>query len=289
MNGSYDLGLVALSVLVAMLASYGALDFASRVALAPRNSSRVWVALGGCVMGFGIWSMHFIGMLAFSLPTRLAYDPALTAASLGIAILTSGFALAIVGYLAVMGRSEIDFAVLAAGGVLMGAGICAMHYTGMAAMRMTPPIIYAPLPYAASMVIAVVASIAALWLSFRQLSEPAGRNGVGHCRHALHGHGRGPVCTQCRLCGGGFVNIDQQPVGLCHRVQRPADCWSHAGRTVGGCPVRRERRSGRLETVRGHQQEVVPVVVEGAATVVRRGNGVGAVDQMKLAPDAPGG
>jgi diguanylate cyclase len=178
MNGSYDLGLVALSVLVAMLASYGALDFASRVALAPRNSSRVWVALGGCVMGFGIWSMHFIGMLAFSLPTRLAYDPALTAASLGIAILTSGFALAIVGYLAVMGRSEIDFAVLAAGGVLMGAGICAMHYTGMAAMRMTPPIIYAPLPYAASMVIAVVASIAALWLSFRQLSEPAGRRAI---------------------------------------------------------------------------------------------------------------
>lgn len=178
MQSSYDVILVLLSVLVAMLASYCALDCAGRVVSAEGRVARIWLVFGAFAMGIGIWSMHFIGMLAFSLPTRLAYDPALTAASLGIAVVTAGFALGIVGYLAVINRTEVDVAVLAAGGVLMGAGICGMHYTGMAAMQMTPPIIYAPLPYAASMVIAVVASAAALWLSFRQLSEPAGRRVV---------------------------------------------------------------------------------------------------------------
>jgi len=110
--------------------------------------------------------MHFIGMLAFSLPIPLAYDPKLTLASLGIAIVTSGIALAVVAQLALVHEDEVDLPILVAGGVIMGAGICGMHYTGMAAMRMLPPIQYTPALFALSMVIAVSASLVALWLAF---------------------------------------------------------------------------------------------------------------------------
>ncbi|MGH9809604.1 MAG: MHYT domain-containing protein, partial [Terriglobia bacterium] len=80
-------------------------------------------------MGIGIWSMHFIGMLAFSVPIPLRYNVLVTLASLAIAVLTSGFALGIAG------RRDLSLSRLAVGSVIMGAGICAMHYTGMAALR----------------------------------------------------------------------------------------------------------------------------------------------------------
>jgi NO-binding membrane sensor protein with MHYT domain len=72
--GSYSPTLVAMSVLVAMMASYSALDFAGRVAFSTGRATRLWLVGGALAMGAGIWSMHFIGMLAFSLPVPLAYD-----------------------------------------------------------------------------------------------------------------------------------------------------------------------------------------------------------------------
>jgi NO-binding membrane sensor protein with MHYT domain len=128
--------------------------------------ARFWLLGGALAMGFGIWSMHFVAMLAFSLPVPLAYDPAITMASLVIAIATSGTALAVVAQLATVSETEIDIPILVAGGVIMGAGICGMHYTGMAAMRMTPPIQYTPYLFGLSMLIAVTASLVALWLAF---------------------------------------------------------------------------------------------------------------------------
>lgn len=171
MRGSYDLQLVLLSVLVAIAASYAALYLARRVTSATGGLALAWLLGGALAMGAGIWSMHFIGMLAFKLPIRMAYDPFLTAMSMLIAIVTSGFALAIVSRLAVISRTEVDPPVLIAGGVIMGAGICGMHYTGMAAMRMAPPIEYDPLLFTASMAIAVGASIAAVWLAFTLREE----------------------------------------------------------------------------------------------------------------------
>ena len=165
MQGTYDLGLVLTSILVATVASYAALSLAARVSAAG-SRARLWLLGGAAAMGFGIWSMHFIGMLAFSLPIPLAYDPAITLASLVIAIVTSGIALSVVAQMAMVSEAEIDVPILAAGGVIMGAGICGMHYTGMAAMRMSPPIQYTPLLFATSMVIAVTASLVALWLAF---------------------------------------------------------------------------------------------------------------------------
>jgi diguanylate cyclase len=171
LRGAYDLQLVLLSVIVAMAASYAALDLARRVTASEGWPARAWLVGGAFAMGAGIWSMHFIGMLAFKLPIRMAYDPLLTIMSMVIAVVTSGFALAIVSRLAIISRTEIDVPVLIAGGVIMGAGICGMHYTGMAAMRMDPPIEYSPGLFIASMAIAVTASVVAVWLSFTLRTE----------------------------------------------------------------------------------------------------------------------
>ncbi|GAB2902375.1 EAL domain-containing protein [Paraburkholderia jirisanensis] len=160
MLSSYNPALVALSIAVATLASYTALDLAGRISLlaAARQRHR-WLAGGAAAMGVGIWSMHFIGMLAFSLPIPLGYDLPITGASLGIAIVVSYFALAVVTQRALTPRR------LVGGGILMGFGIAGMHYCGMAAMRMTPALHYHPGLFAASLAIAIGASLAALWIA----------------------------------------------------------------------------------------------------------------------------
>jgi NO-binding membrane sensor protein with MHYT domain len=161
MHGAYNPWLVTLSVIVAILVSYTALRLAERVAGAERRAGRLWLLGGAVSMGIGIWSMHFIGMLAFSVAIQLRYNVLITLASLVIAMLTSGFALAI------SSRSDLSLPRLAAGSIFMGAGICGMHYTGMAAIQIMPVIRYSPLLVAASIAIAVGASFAALWLFFR--------------------------------------------------------------------------------------------------------------------------
>lgn len=111
-------------------------------------------------MGVGIWSMHFIGMLALSLPIPMGYDPSITLLSLLIAIGSSAFALWTVC------RVELSWSRLTVGAVLMGSGISAMHYTGMAAMRMVPGVQYDPTLFALSIFIAIVASGVGLGLAF---------------------------------------------------------------------------------------------------------------------------
>jgi diguanylate cyclase (GGDEF)-like protein/PAS domain S-box-containing protein len=157
---SYDMDLVVMSVIVAMMASYVALNLAGRVSSAEGRVTRYWLVGGAVAMGAGIWSMHFIGMLSVHMPIQLGYDPFLTAISLLIAVVTSGFALAVVS------GKTLSVATLTVGSAFMGAGICSMHYTGMAAMRMTPPIQYDPLLFCASVLIAAIASLTALWLAF---------------------------------------------------------------------------------------------------------------------------
>lgn len=161
LNGSYSSSLVLISLCVAILASYTALDLTGRIATAKGRAAYLWMVGGALALGTGIWSMHFIGMLAFSLPIELGYDLSLTALSLVISVLSSGFALWLVSQPSLPGR------VLALGALIMGAGISSMHYTGMAAMQMQPGIDYDPLLFAASLLIAVGASVAALWIAFR--------------------------------------------------------------------------------------------------------------------------
>ena len=161
LTGSYSPSLVLISLCVAILASYTALDLTGRIATAKGRAVYLWMGGGALAMGIGVWSMHFIGMLAFSLPINLGYDIGLTAFSLLIAVLSSGFALWLVSQPSLPGLQ------LAFGALIMGAGISCMHYTGMAALRMLPGIDYDPTLFGASLAIAVGASAAALWIAFR--------------------------------------------------------------------------------------------------------------------------
>jgi diguanylate cyclase len=161
MQGTYSNWLIALSIVVAIAVSYTALKLVARVAMGGAGGKRTWLFAGAFAMGVGIWSMHFIGMLAFSLPIRLTYDLGITFGSLAVAVLTSGFALAIAG------RRDLSLPRLSISALVMGAGISAMHYSGMGAIRVVPMISYEPGLLIASIVIAVVASFAALWLAFK--------------------------------------------------------------------------------------------------------------------------
>ncbi|WP_338484390.1 EAL domain-containing protein [Pseudomonas trivialis] len=158
--GSYSPALIAISLCVAILASYTALDLTGRIATARGSAIYLWIAGGALAMGVGVWSMHFIGMLALRLPFALGFDVGITALSLLIAVLSSGFALWLVS------QPRLPAWQLAFGALIMGAGIASMHYTGMAAMRMTPGIDYDPTLFGASLLIAVIASGAALWIAF---------------------------------------------------------------------------------------------------------------------------
>ena len=164
-SGSYNYWLVVLSVLVATLASYTALDLTSRITASKGRAAKLWLLGGAFSMGTGIWSMHFIGMLAFSLPVPMGYDVPVTLLSMLIAIVVSGFALYTVS------RSKLTARNLLTGGVLMGIGIASMHYTGMAAMETSPPIQYDPALFVASVVIAIGASLAALSIAFTLRTE----------------------------------------------------------------------------------------------------------------------
>ena len=168
MQATYNFWLVALSIVVAIAVSFTALTLAGRVAAAERTGGRLWLLGGAAAMGMGIWSMHFIGMLAYSVPIQLRYNVLVTVASLIIAMLTSGFALGIAS------RRDLSLARLAVGSVIMGAGICAMHYAGMFAIQVMPLIAYDPVLVMASIVIAISASFAALWLAFRLRNGQSG-------------------------------------------------------------------------------------------------------------------
>src|SRR5277367_2018069 len=160
MHSTYNPWLVGLSIGVAILVSFTSLRLASRVAESKGSAGRAWLILGAFSMGVGIWAMHFIGMLAFSLPIQLRYRVDLTFVSLAAAILTSGFAIKIAS------SSNLGLKRHLVCSVVMGLGIVTMHYTGMSAIRIYPAISYDPVMVAASVGIAISASFVALWLTF---------------------------------------------------------------------------------------------------------------------------
>ena len=160
-TGTYNSHLVALSILVAAFASYTALDLGGRVAATRGVAPRVWLVAAAIAMGGGIWSMHFIAMLAFNIPIPMSYDIGLTTLSLVVAIFVTG-----AGFYFINRQSAPPLS-LVFSGIFMGLGIAAMHYIGMAAMREHAEISYDFLFVALSLVIAIGASTAALWLAFR--------------------------------------------------------------------------------------------------------------------------
>lgn len=157
--GTHDPWLVLLSVSIAIFASWMALLSIDTLRLMRQGPSRaVAFAAASLAFGCGVWAMHFIGMLAFDLSVHTHYDPWLSAASMIPSLLAAGVATAI------LGRSQTGPKRLAVGGVLVGAGIGAMHYSGMAAMHTPYALHYDPLLFTTSLVVAICLAILALWI-----------------------------------------------------------------------------------------------------------------------------
>ncbi|MGW3893520.1 MHYT domain-containing protein [Micromonospora chokoriensis] len=152
----------ASSYALSVLGSVLGLVCAGRIRTARTSGQRAWWGLlsAWALGGTAIWAMHFMAMLGFAVDnTRIRYDVPLTVASTAIAVVAVGIGLAIVG------TGTLNALRLIAGGVFTGAGVAAMHYTGMAAMRLNGTLAYDTVRVALSVVIAVVAATVALWLA----------------------------------------------------------------------------------------------------------------------------
>jgi PAS domain S-box-containing protein len=161
--GAHDSALVLLSVLIATAASYTALDLAGRIRESEGSAFYAWLITAAVAMGGGIWAMHFVAMLAFNLPgIEVSYDFTLTLVSLVAPVVVTGLAFFVVS------RREADAVLLVLSGLVMGAGIVAMHYIGMAAMRMPVDLRHDHLWTAVAVLIAIGAATVALWVAFRR-------------------------------------------------------------------------------------------------------------------------
>jgi diguanylate cyclase (GGDEF)-like protein/PAS domain S-box-containing protein len=157
---SWNGNLIVLSVLIAMFGSFTALSHAERMRESTGYQAMAWMVAGGLTLGMAVWSMHFIGMLAFHLPIPIAYDSRLTFISVLPAI-----AAALLGFY-LLRSPKLQLKKIVIGGLFMGLGITVMHYTGMAALKMQPAISYNPTIFTFSVVIAVTAAIGALLIVY---------------------------------------------------------------------------------------------------------------------------
>lgn len=168
MTGWYDHRLVALSVLIAIFASHAALDLAGRVTAASGRARAAWLSGGAVAMGCGIWAMHYVGMLAFHLPIPVGYDWRVVLLSFLAAVAASAVALYVVS------REKVGMADYLTGSVIMGGGIAAMHYIGVAAMRLAAVTRMDMRLVVLSVIIAIAASFAALRAAFRFRNDGRG-------------------------------------------------------------------------------------------------------------------
>jgi two-component system cell cycle sensor histidine kinase/response regulator CckA len=161
LDGWYSPELVVLSIVIASVASYTALELAARITAARGAERLAWLAGGSIAMGVGIWSMHFIGMLAFHLPMPIRYGLSLVLLSVVVAIGASALALFIAS------RPALGPLALIGGAIWMGPAIAGMHYIGMASLSVEASLAYSIGLVIASVTIAVLASLAGLWLAHR--------------------------------------------------------------------------------------------------------------------------
>ena len=261
MHASYDFGLVILSLIVAILASYTALDLSGRVYANVGRARLLWIVGGAFAMGAGIWTMHFVGMLAFRLPVRVSYDAPLVTLSVAVAMTASGLALWVVS------RPRVHLSAHAAAALAMGLAIAGMHYIGMAAMRVAAHLHYDPLRWWLSIGIAIGASFVALDLARRfsgteTRTRPADagpggrRDGRRDCGHALHGHvGRSihipvdfrggrrqkawpPACSRSRWPASGSSSLVSRSSPRCSTVF----CARSRSKPSSGSPWRPRKR-----------------------------------------------
>lgn len=164
---NYNYYIVALSVGIAILVSYSALSIAAKISHEKGRSRFIWLLAGSFVMGSGVWAMHFVGMLAMHFEMPVKYDVEFTLLSMLASMISSFIAFYITK------EKEIHWYKIAIGGFIMGSGIVTMHYMGMEAMIMTAEFSYDKFWLIISIIIAYVASYAALilFLHFRNESS----------------------------------------------------------------------------------------------------------------------
>ncbi|UJF33485.1 bifunctional diguanylate cyclase/phosphodiesterase [Paenibacillus hexagrammi] len=160
-QGHYNGWIILLSVIIAVMASYSALNLAGKIVRSKGKSRTVWLCAGSLVMGSGVWSMHFVGMMAYHLNMPVTYDPVITVISSFGSIIASFIAFQITA------RQHSSRSRYGIGGAVMGCGIVIMHYMGMSAMKGDMEMSYDPLRWSLSVLIALAASYAALYLFHR--------------------------------------------------------------------------------------------------------------------------
>jgi PAS domain S-box-containing protein len=209
--GSYDYRLVAFSVFIAILASHAALDLGGRVTASRGRIQFTWLIGGSCAMGMGIWSMHYIGMLAYSLPVTIHYHWPTVLLSLAAAIFASAVALFVVS------RNTMRPMRTAIGGLLMGSGIASMHYIGMAAMRVPAMCHYTTWIVVLSVVLAILISLVALSLTFHLRTQTKSMGWRKLVSALLMGVAI-PVMHYTGMAAVVFSPMDQ-PVDLVHTME----------------------------------------------------------------------
>ena len=166
---SYDFALVILSVVVPTIGAYVAIEIAQHVRASGDRQRILWSIGGAMALGLGIWSMHFVGMLALRLPVLVWYDALLIVVSIVAAV--GGCAIAFI----IFNRPTVNSWLLALASIFMGLAIASMHYTGMAGMRTSARISYDPLVVGASVAVAIIVSFAALALTRNLIETSSGK------------------------------------------------------------------------------------------------------------------
>lgn len=205
MHGTHDISLVVLSFVIAFMAALTALDIARRVNFSEGWQRKLWLLSGSAAMGIGIWSMHFIGMLAFQLPLPITYDVTIVILSIIVAIVAS------LNGLYFICQPNVSTKKLIIGGTFMGLGISGMHYIGMAAMKGFH-IHYQPFLFILSILIAIGASTIALMLAF-QFRE--NQTGIGNKAKMISGIIMGVAITGMHYTGmaASTFTADDQGIG----------------------------------------------------------------------------
>ncbi|TYS08305.1 EAL domain-containing protein [Bacillus subtilis] len=156
---SYNITLICLSILIACAAAYISLELSRKVTIHTGLKSKIWLICGSLIMGFGIWSMHFVGMMAVDIKMPMQYEFMPLMASIGAAVSGSFVSLYFVS------RHILTYYRLLSGSVVLGASIASMHYIGMSAISRVM-IMYEPLLFTASILIAIAASFISLKIFF---------------------------------------------------------------------------------------------------------------------------
>ena len=162
LTGSYNWGFVLLSYMVAVFASYTALNLAVKISASKGTNKNIWLTVCAFTLATGCWALHFIGMLAFQLPVAISYDIGTTLLSLGIILFSAGIAFHTAGTAPSPGRWTLS-------GLILGIGIAAMHYTGMAALTFEGELYFTPTLFVLSLFLALVAGIAVVWMIMKRV------------------------------------------------------------------------------------------------------------------------